>query len=62
MTELRLLGIKETARLLGKSEKAVRWLVYRGVLKAYRLGRRLYFKPEDIQQALKPVKKAGDHD
>ena len=60
--EKTLLTVKETATLLGKTEKAVRWLVYRGVLKAYKLGGRLYFKLEDIQQALKPVGRIDNHE
>ncbi len=61
MSEHRLYSVAEIATLLGSTPKAVRAMVYRGALPAYRLGGKLYFKWQDIEKALKPVgdKRAG---
>jgi excisionase family DNA binding protein len=53
--------VKEVATLLKRSERAVRHLIYRGYLPAYRIGRVIYVKASDLEQAFKPVKKEGEN-
>lgn len=51
----KLLTLRETAELLGMSEKALRMHIYRGHLPAYKLGGKIYLKLEEIEKALKPI-------
>ncbi|OIG11485.1 helix-turn-helix domain-containing protein [Acinetobacter baumannii] len=50
-----LYTIEELSKLLGKSPKAIRQLIYRGHLPARKLGKTLYVFRRDLEQALKPV-------
>lgn len=47
---LELLTVKEVASYLRKSSEAIRNLVYRKKLVAYRIGGRLLFKKEEIDR------------
>jgi excisionase family DNA binding protein len=40
--------VQDTARYLSRTENAVRILMSRGILRIYRLGRRVYLKRSDI--------------
>lgn len=51
----RLLTLKEVAELFGISEKALRMHIYRRHIPAYKLGGKIYLKPEEIEKALKPI-------
>lgn len=45
-----MLDVEEVMERLGVSDSTVRRLVKDGKLRAYRIGRRLKFKPEDIDR------------
>ena len=45
---------KEAAIYLGLSSNALRLLVHRGKVRAYKLGARLKFKEKDLQATIKP--------
>lgn len=59
MSERAFLRLNEVAELLGVSPQAVRMLVYRGSLPAFKLGGRLYIRSVDLQNAFKPVGRKG---
>ena len=46
------LSTKDAARFLSLTENAVRIMVHRGQIRAYKLGRRLRFKREDCQSLI----------
>jgi len=48
----RLLSTKEAATFLGISPNALRILVHRGKIEAYKLGNRLRFQLHDLKNAL----------
>ena len=50
--QIRWMTVKDTARYLGRTEKAIRHLISRGVLKRYKLGRRTYLSRTDIDETL----------
>jgi len=57
-----VLGTKEVARMLGITPGAVRMMVYRGRLPARKLGRRIIFLKEELEEYLKalpPVVRRG---
>ena len=49
-TDKRLFTVAEAATYIGRSQKAVRTMVERGVLPAVRDGRRLHFDRSDLDQ------------
>jgi excisionase family DNA binding protein len=52
---------REAAQMLGMTEHAVRGMVARGQLPAYRWGRRVLILPADLQECLRnlePVRRA----
>lgn len=51
-----LIGLDETARRLGLSERTIRSLVGRGELPVVRVGRRLLFDPHDLTAWIEAVK------
>lgn len=59
MSEKVFLRLNEVAELLGISPQAVRMLIYRGSLPAFKLGGRLYVRSVDLQSAFKPVGRKG---
>jgi excisionase family DNA binding protein len=48
---------KEVADLLSISLPTVHDWVNKGILKAYRMGNRVYFKSSEVDQSLRPVNK-----
>lgn len=56
------LNSKEAAQYLRVSPEALRVLVYRGVIKPYKLGRRSRFKREDLDKLIESsIKKEIQH-
>lgn len=55
---MRVLGVKEVAQLLGTTPENVRMRVYRGLLPARKLGRRLVFLEDELKEYLKTLPKA----
>ena len=45
---IKWMTVKDTAKYLGRTENAIRLLIYRGVLTSYKLGRRTYLKLSEI--------------
>jgi excisionase family DNA binding protein len=62
-----MLSIKEVADRLDVSVMTIRRLVWSGALRAYKIGGRLKFEPEDVeayraQQVYRPEDKGDEHE
>jgi excisionase family DNA binding protein len=49
---IKWITVKDTAKYLGRTENAIRLLIYRGVLASYKLGRRTYLKLSEIDSLI----------
>lgn len=49
---IRWMTVKDAAKYLGRSENAIRLLIYRGVLRPYKLGRRTYLNKSEIDEEI----------
>jgi excisionase family DNA binding protein len=49
---IKWMTVKDTAKYLGRTENAIRLLIFRGVLTSYKLGRRTYLKLSEIDEQL----------
>lgn len=45
---IKWMTVKDTAKYLGRTENAIRLLIYRGILTSYKLGRRTYLRISEI--------------
>jgi excisionase family DNA binding protein len=59
---VRLLTSQEASAYLGCCSRTLRRLIQAGRLHAYRLGRALRFRQEDLDRALEPIGTSGNDD
>ncbi len=53
------LSVNEAAEILDMNHYTIRREIAKGRIKAYRLGRTIRIRPEDLAKALKPVTSTG---
>jgi excisionase family DNA binding protein len=49
---IKWMTVKDTAKYLGRTENAIRLLIYRGILTSYKLGRRTYLRISEIDEQI----------
>lgn len=61
MKSEQFLTTADLSLLMGRTEGAIRALVYRGVIPSKRFGRTIYFVPDEIESIIKNLKPYKKH-